>query len=116
MLGDVEPALSGQKITHLHQAHGVIGVAKGERSQRRPIPADADHSQYYLPDESQPEKGTVADAAQCLKACQADESCVVWTFKPGRFGSPNSCKLSPQLMHEQGIKTPFAGAASGVVE
>ena len=80
------------------------------------MPADADHSQYYLPDESQPEKGTVADAAQCLKACQADESCVVWTFKPGRFGSPNSCKLSPQLMHEQGIKTPFAGAASGVVE
>ena len=79
------------------------------------MPADADHSQYYLPDESQPEKGTVADAAQCLKACQADESCVVWTFKPGRFGSPNSCKLSPQLMHEQGIKTPFAGAASGVV-
>ena len=80
------------------------------------MPADADHSQYYFPDESQPEKGTVADAAQCLKACQADESCVVWTFKPGRFGSPNSCKLSPQLMHEQGIKTPFAGAASGVVE
>ena len=80
------------------------------------MPADADHSQYYLPDETQPEKGTVADAAQCLKACQAAESCVVWTFKPGRFGSPNSCKLSPQLMHEQGIKTPFAGAASGVVE
>jgi hypothetical protein len=80
------------------------------------MPADADHSQYYLPDEAQPEKGTVADAAQCLKACEAADACVVWTFKPGRFGSPNSCKLSPKLMQQQGITTPFSGAASGVME
>ncbi len=80
------------------------------------MPADADHSQYYLPNDEQPEKGSVADAAQCLKACEAASACVVWTFKPGRFGSPNTCKLSPKLMQEQGIKTPYTGAASGVVE
>ncbi len=80
------------------------------------MPADADHSQYYLANEVQPAKGSVADAAQCLKSCQAADACVVWTFKPGRFGSPNSCKLSPKLMQEQGVKTPFTGAASGVIE
>lgn len=80
------------------------------------MPANANHSQYYLPDEVQPEKGTVADATQCLKACQATDACVVWTFKPGRFGSPNACKLSPKLMQEQGFTTPFAGAVSGVIE
>lgn len=80
------------------------------------MPADADHSQYYLADGVQPEKGTVANAEQCLKVCQVTDACVVWTFKPGRFGSPNSCKLSPKLMQEQGITTPFAGAASGAIE
>ncbi|WP_154224192.1 hypothetical protein [Marinicella rhabdoformis] len=80
------------------------------------MPADAKHEQYYLPNEAQPEKGSVADAAQCLKACEGADACVVWTFKPGRFGSPNSCKLSPKLMQEQGITTPFSGAASGVME
>ena len=80
------------------------------------MPADADHSQYYLADEAQPEKGAIADAAQCLTACEAADACVVWTFKPGRFGSPNSCKLSPKLMQEKGITTPFSGAVSGVIE
>lgn len=79
------------------------------------MPADADHSQYYLPNEAQPAKGSVADAAQCLKACEANNACAVWSFKPGRFGSPNSCKLSPQLMKEQGLTTPFTGGASGVI-
>lgn len=79
------------------------------------MPADADHSQYYLPNGEQPEKGSVADAAQCLSACEAANACVVWTFKPGRFGSPNTCKFSPKLMLKQGIKTPFVGAASGVM-
>jgi hypothetical protein len=80
------------------------------------MPADADHSQYYLPNDLQPEKGSVADAAQCLKACESANACVVWTFKPGRFGSPNTCKLSPKLMKDKGITTPFTGAASGVIE
>ena len=80
------------------------------------MPADADHSQYYLPNIEQPEKGSVADAAQCIKACESASTCVVWTFKPGRFGSPNTCKLSPKLMQQQGIKTPFTGGASGVIE
>ncbi|WP_223786907.1 PAN domain-containing protein [Marinicella meishanensis] len=80
------------------------------------MPADADFSQYYLPNEQQPAKGAVADAAQCMKACEAAQACVVWSFKPGRFGSPASCKLSPQLMLENGEKTAYAGGATGVIE
>ena len=99
---------------------GLIGLSSGAHAMQKDtiysMPADAEHSQYYLADDVQPKKGAVADAAQCLKACQAAEACVVWTFKPGRFGSPNSCKLSPKLMQEKGITTPFTGAASGVIE
>ena len=92
------------------------GVQAMQKDTIYSMPADAEHSQYYLADDVQPKKGAVADAAQCLKACEAAEACVVWTFKPGRFGSPNSCKLSPKLMQENGVTTPFAGAASGIVE
>ena len=99
---------------------GLMGLSSGVQAMQKDtiysMPADAEHSQYYLADDVQPKKGAVADAAQCLKACEAAEACVVWTFKPGRFGSPNSCKLSPKLMQENGVTTPFAGAASGIVE
>jgi hypothetical protein len=98
----------------------LMGLSSGVQAMQKgtiySMPADSDHNQYYLANDVQPEKGTVADAAQCLTACEAAEACVVWTFKPGRFGSPNSCKLSPKLMQEKGITTPFAGAASGVIE
>ncbi len=80
------------------------------------MPADAEHSQYYLAGDLQPEKGAIKNAEQCLKACQAADGCVVWTFKPGRFGSPGSCKLSPKLMQEKGITKNFSGAASGIIE
>lgn len=80
------------------------------------MPADADFSLYYLPDEAHPAKGSVTNASQCMKACEAAEPCVVWTFKPGRFGSPSSCKLSPRLMLENGVKSTYAGGASGVIE
>lgn len=80
------------------------------------MPADADFSQYYLANEQQPEKGVISSAEQCQSACETAQSCVVWTFKPGRFGSPASCKLSPKLMQEQGIKAQYAGGASGVIE
>lgn len=98
----------------------LMGLSSGAQAMQKDtiysMPTDGDHKQFYLADDVQPEKGTVADAAQCLKACEAAEACVVWTFKPGRFGNPNSCKLSPKLMQEQGITTPFAGAASGIIE
>ncbi len=93
-----------------------VNVQAMEKDTIYNMPADADFSQYYLPNEAQPAQGSVADAAQCLKACETAQACVVWTFKPGRFGSPNSCKLSPKLMSEKGVKTPFTGAASGVVK
>ncbi len=80
------------------------------------MPADADFTQYYLSNELQPAKGTINNAEDCMKACKAEQTCVVWTFKPGRFGSPNSCKLSPKLMQEKGEKAEYAGAASGVVK
>lgn len=99
---------------------GLIGLSSGVHAMQKDtiysMPADGDHNQFYLADDVQPEKGTVADAAQCLKACEGADACVVWVFKPGRFGSPNSCKLSPKLMQEKGITTPFTGAASGVIE
>ncbi|MCX7553215.1 hypothetical protein OS175_04950 [Marinicella sp. S1101] len=80
------------------------------------MPADADFSQYYLPNEAQPSKGAVTTADQCLKACEANQACVVWTFKPGRFGSPASCKLSPKMMSDKGVKSSYAGAASGEID
>ncbi|MCB1582509.1 MAG: hypothetical protein KDI92_05540 [Xanthomonadales bacterium] len=80
------------------------------------MPADADFTQYYLSNELQPDKGYVNNAEDCMKACKAEQSCVVWTYKPGRFGSPNTCKLSPKLMQEKGEKTEYVGAASGVIE
>jgi hypothetical protein len=80
------------------------------------MPADSDFSKYYLANDLQPKKGGVSTADGCMKACQAVDACVVWTFKPGRFGSPGSCKLSPKMMKENGEKAQFAGAASGVVE
>ena len=99
---------------------GLIGLSSSAQAMGKDtiysMPADAKHEQYYLPNDAQPEKGAIADAAQCLKVCEAAEACVVWTFKPGRFGSPNSCKLSPKLMQDNGVTTPFAGAASGVIE
>jgi|GEM_PF-2539986 len=99
---------------------GLMGLSSGLQAMQKDtiysMPADADHSQYYLANDVQPKKGNVADAAQCLKACESTTDCVVWTFKPGRFGSPNSCKLSPKLMQENGLTTPFAGAASGIIE
>ncbi|MCX7543845.1 PAN/Apple domain-containing protein [Marinicella gelatinilytica] len=99
---------------------GLMGLSSGVQAMQKDtiysMPADGDHNQFYLADDVQPEKGTVADAAQCSKACEAADVCVVWVFKPGRFGSPNSCKLSPKMMQEKGITTPFSGAASGVIE
>lgn len=112
--------MNNKKLVTATILMGFFGLSSGAQAMQKDtiysMPADAEHSQYYLADDVQPKKGAVADAAQCLKACQAAEACVVWTFKPGRFGSPNSCKLSPKLMQEQGITTPFAGAASGIVE
>lgn len=80
------------------------------------MPADADFSQFYLSNELQPAKGSVTNAQQCLDACEAHQACVVWTFKPGRFGSPATCKLSPKMMQEKGEKAQFAGGASGIIE
>lgn len=93
-----------------------VHVQATEKDMIYNMPADADFSQYYLPNEAQPAKGSVADAAQCMKACEAAQACVVWTFKPGRFGSPNSCKLSPKLMLEKGEQSSFTGGASGVIK
>ena len=112
--------MNNKKLVTATILMGLMGLSSGAQAMQKDtiysMPADAEHSQYYLADDVQPKKGAVADAAQCLKACQAAEACVVWTFKPGRFGSPNSCKLSPKLMQENGVTTPFAGAASGIVE
>ena len=80
------------------------------------MPADADFTKYYLSNELQPAKGAINSAEDCMKACEAEQSCVVWTFKPGRFGSPNTCKLSPKLMQELGEKAQYTGAAAGVIE
>lgn len=95
-----------------------LSVASAQAMEKDTIynmPADADFSQYYLANEAQPKKGAVTNAEQCMKACSENQACVVWTFKPGRFGSPASCKLSPKLMSENGVKSQYTGAASGVI-
>ncbi len=94
----------------------VTSVLAMEKDTIYNMPADADFSQYYLANDAQPKKGSVTNAEQCMKACSENQACVVWTFKPGRFGSPASCKLSPKLMQEKGKKAQYTGAATGVIK
>jgi hypothetical protein len=53
VLGQIEPALAGEKVAHLHQPHRVVGVGQAqlaqELTQARPGPEAAERSPFERP-------------------------------------------------------------------